>query len=353
MIHETTRSCTIQLIALFSCALVSAMLLPAAAKSQIRSPEIDTDPSSGLKRGTNTIEGQVFDSSGRPLKKPCTVRLNSVNVGEFSTMTDDSGLFTFRRLKEGTYYLKVEAGEDYQAAAETVDFFDNRNRTETVQIQLRPKPPAANNKPAVVNAALASVPKAALDLYQQGAQLAAAGKNREAIEKFKSAVSLYPQFVVALNEMSAAYINLGELEPATNALEAAIKIEPNNPTLRLNYGYVLMLKERFADSERELSRAIQLKDELVAAHLYRGRVLIRLRNYDEAEKELNRTLSLGGASGVMAYRYLGALYSERGETSKAIAALENYLKLTPKAKDSDQVRAIIRQLQEDAANKKN
>ena len=89
------------------------------------------------------------------------------------------------------------------------------------------------------------------------------------------------------------------------------------------------------------------------AHLYRGRVLIRLHNFDEAEKELNRTLSLGGASGVMAYRYLGALYSERGETSKAIAALENYLKLTPKAKDSDQVGAIIRQLQEDAANKKN
>jgi len=328
------------------------MLFPPAAKAQIRNPEIDTDPSSGLKRGTNTIEGQVFDSSGRPLNKRCTIRLSSVSIGEFSTMTDDAGLFTFRRLKEGTYYLKVDAGEDYQPAAETVDFFDNRNRINQVQIQLRLKPAAANNKPAVVNAALASVPKAALDLYQQGAQLAEAGKNREAIENFKRAVSLYPQFVVALNEMSAAYINLGELEPATNALEAAIKIEPNNPTLRLNYGYVLMLKERFADSERELSRAIQLKDELVAAHLYRGRVLIRLRNYDEAEKELNRTLSLGGTSGVMAYRYLGALYSERGETSKAIAALENYLKLTPKAKDSDQVRAIILQLQEEAASKK-
>lgn len=157
---------------------------------------------------------------------------------------------------------------------------------------------------------------------------------------------------MALNEMSAVYINTGELELASDALQAALKTEPNNPTLRLNYGYVLMLKERFADSERELSQAIQLKDELVSAHLYRRRVLIRLRNYDEAEKELNRTLSLGGAAGIVAYRYLGALYSEKGETSKAIAALENYLKLTPNAKDSEQVRAIIRQLQEDAANKK-
>ena len=353
MILITTHTNTVhRMVVLFS-ALVALTFFAPAAKSQIRSSDIDSDPSSGLRRGTNTIEGQVFDSSGRPLNKRCTVRLSSVNVGEFSTMTNDSGLFTFRRLREGKYFLKVEAGEDYQPAVETVDFFDNRNGINHVQIQLRPKPTTANNKPAVVNAALAGVPKAALDAYQQGTQLAEAGKNREAIENFKKAVSLYPQFVVALNEMSAVYIKTGELELASDALQTALKIEPNNPTLRLNYGYVLLLRERFADSERELARAIQLKDELVAAHLYRGRVLIRLRNYDEAEKELNRTLSLGGASGIVAYRYLGALYSEKGETSKAIAALENYLKLTPNAKDSEKVRTIIRQLQEDAANKKN
>ncbi len=204
----------------------------------------------------------------------------------------------------------------------------------------------------VVNAALAGVPKAALDLYQQGAQLAEAGKNREAIESFKSAVSLYPQFVMALNELSALYINVRELDKAEGAIAAAVKIEPNNSALRLNYGYVLLLRQRFVEADRELHRAIELKENSVAAHLYRGRVLIRVRKYDEAEKELNRTLSLGGAQGIVAYRYLGALYSEKGETSKAIAALENYLKLTPNAKDIEQVRAIIRQLQEDAANKK-
>ena len=164
------------------------MFFPPAARSQIRSPEIDNDPSSGLRRGTNTIEGQVYNPSGRPINKRCTVRLSSVSVGEFSTMTNDSGLFTFRRLKEGTYYLTVEAGDEYLPATETVDFYDNRGRTDQVQIQLRSKPTTVNNKAGVVNAALASVPKASLELYHQGAQLAAAGKNREAIEKFKSAV---------------------------------------------------------------------------------------------------------------------------------------------------------------------
>ena len=105
------------------------------------------------------------------------------------------------------------------------------------------------------------------------------------------------------------------------------------------------------DSERELRRAEELKDDSVMAHLYHGRVLIRLRNFDEAEKELRRTLSLGGSSSVMAYRYLGALYSEKRETSKAIEALENYLKHAPNAKDSEQVKGIIRQLREQPTSK--
>src|SRR5712691_9420002 len=91
----------------FSCGLFVLLFIP-AANAQIRSPEIDSDPASGLTRGTNTIEGQVYDSSGRPLNKRYTVRLSSVHVGEFSTLTDDYGLFTFHRLREGTYFLKVE-----------------------------------------------------------------------------------------------------------------------------------------------------------------------------------------------------------------------------------------------------
>src|SRR6266404_8995106 len=350
MIYPSIRTQTARRAGFASGVLFLSLSLIAAANAQIRSPEIDSDPASGMKRGTNTIEGQIFDSSGHTLNKRCTVRLSSVNVGEFSTLTDDNDLFTFRRLREGTYYLKVEAGQDFQEATETVDFFDNRNRISHVQIQLKPRPAAAN-KPGVIDATLAGVPKDALELYQKGIQLVGAGNNREAVEKLKAAVWLYPQFVLALNEMSALYVNLGELEPAAEALRAALKVEPNNPTLRLNYGYVLMLKEQFVDSARELRRAVELKDDSVMAHLYRGRVLIRLHNFDEAEKELNRALSLGGASGIVAYRYLGALYSERGERSKAIASLENYLKLVPNAKDAEQVQTIIKQLQEQS-NKK-
>ncbi len=315
--------------------------------AQIGASGIDEDPASGMRRGTNTIVGQVFYPSGAQLDKRCTVRLSSVAVGEFSTMTDDNGTFTFRRLREGTYFIAVEAGKDYFPASETVDFYDNRGRTDTVQIQLRLKPAAAT-KVGVVNAELAGVPRAALALYNQALASAGANDNQKAVEQFKAAVALYPAFVLALNELSILYMKLGDVEKAAQTLGQATKAAPNNFTLRLNLGYVLIQMKRFAEAEAELHRAIELSDNSSLAHLYRGRVLVSLQKYGEAEKELQRVISLGGVHMPMAYRYLGALFNETGDKPRAIESLEKYLALLPKAKDTDEVREIIKQLRSES-----
>jgi len=49
--------------------------------------------------------------------------------------------------------------------------------------------------------------------------------------------------------------------------------------------------------------------------------------------------------------HLGAVHA-RGNDQKAIAALEKYLKIAPKAEDADQVREMIRQLREGKAPSK-
>ena len=333
----------------WSALVFSALSLPAYA--QLSGAGIDEDRTSGMRSGNNTIVGQVILPVGATESRHLTVRLSSVRVGEFSTMTDDNGVFTFRRLREGSYFISVEAGKDFLPAQETVDLYDNTARTTTVQIQLRFRP-AVNAKPAVVDASLAGIPKPAVEHYQKGIAASAAGDNKKAVEELNAALAIYPHFVLALNELSAIYVNINNLEKAEQTLMAAVGVEPNNATLHLNYGYVLLLRGRFEESDRELHRAIDLKPDLMTAHLYRGRVLIRLGKLDDAESELRRAIALGGAAAAVAYRYLGALYSERGETAKAIEALEKYLKLLPSAKDANQVQAIIKQLRDEAAAKK-
>ena len=335
----------------FFCLPLFLLFMAITASGQIGSTGIDDDPASGMRRGTNTLVGQVLSPSGQQMEKRCTVRLSSVNVGEFSTMTDSNGVFTFRRLREGTYFVTVEAGKDYFPANETVDFYDNRGRTDTIQIQLRAKPNTV--KVGVVNAALAGVPRAAVDLYNQALGSIAANDTKKAIEQFKAAVVLYPSFVLALNELSILYMNLGDLEQAAQTLTQATKAAPENPTLRLNLGYVLMQLKKFAEAETELHRAVDLNNNAPLPRLYRGRVLISLGKYPDAEKELQRVISLGGAHVPMAYRYLGALYKETGDKTRAIESLEKYLAMAPKASDINDVRQIIKDLKDEPQKPEN
>ena len=101
----------------------------------------------------------------------------------------------------------------------------------------------------------------------------------------------------------------------------------------------------------QLRRAVELKDASTLAHLYWSKALIQLGKYPEAEKELRQVIKLGGNDVAMAYRFLGALYNERGENKLAIEALEKYLSLAPKAKDADSVREIIKQLRTQSTSK--
>jgi hypothetical protein len=101
------------------------------------------DPGDLGTGGRHVIQGRLYLPSGRKLDRRLRVRLSGVGGGENTTLTDDNGAFTFRRLTAGTYTLTVEGGRDFETATETVDVFDGTRRTDqqvyTVQIRLEEK----------------------------------------------------------------------------------------------------------------------------------------------------------------------------------------------------------------------
>lgn len=329
----------------FCIALLLLTLLSPIVKAQ--SDVFDPEPGRG---GLNTIRGNVYLPDGRRLEKHVRVRLNGVNSGDLYTTTDANGSFYFRRLAGGTYRITVDAGNEYEAAGETVDLLDSgdprRSRTGqtvTVEIQLQLKSDARKNS-GTVNVALASIPKRARELYEKALKSAQGGDHQKAIEQLKGAIGAYPQFALALNELGVQNMLLGHAEESASAFRSALELAPDAAVFRLNYGILLLQQKEFAGAEAEFARALKLDDASANAHLYRGRALIGLLRYDEAEKELERSLALAGDGARMAYRYLGAIYIERGEQERAVKALETYLRLAPDAQDAPQIREMIRQL---------
>lgn len=333
---------------LFSSCVLILLTLFFAGNSRAQMGGIDPDPGSRGTGGRNTIEGRIYYPSGRNVDKRLKVRLTSVRGGDFFTLSDDTGAFSFRRIGGGTYTVTVEGENEYETVREQVDVIDAVSsrgalfgRIYNLQIRLSYK--AASEKSGVIDAALMVAPKPAAELYQKALESERAGDDEKAIEQLQRAIALYPRFPLALNKLGVIYQRLGKLDEAEKAFSAAIEIKPEVFELRLNYGIVLLRNKHYREADTQFQRAIKIKD-LPLAHLFKGKTLIHLGKYADAENELQMVIKVGGDEVAMAYRFLGALYNERGEPKLAIIALEKYLSLAPKATDAESVREIVKQL---------
>ena len=307
--------------------------------------------------GRHSISGRLVFPSGQRADLRLKVRLESPGQGDLSVLSDVNGSFTFRSLRAGNYAVVVEGGEFFENAREQV-YIEPANptlrrgipnmvtvsRPFTVQVYLREKPQPAQMKPGVLNAALASIPKPAVDLYQKGMESVARNETEKAIEHLRRAVAIYPNFGLALNELGVQYLKRGELDKAEEALVKVIQLSPDASEPKLNYGICLLQQKKFTAAEVQLREAVKKNEHAFTAHLYLGITLISFKNYGEAETELRKSIALGGPKASKAHYYLGGVYWETGRLREAADELEVYLQLEPKAANAERVRATIKSL---------
>lgn len=307
--------------------------------------------------GNHVIAGYVFFPSGRRAEGNIQVKLQSLNYAELSVIADSSGAFTFTSLAPGNYTVVVIAGDEYEIGREAV-FIDTdldlsrmnvpvikTSRRYTVMVTLQLKHNSANHgKGSVVNAALAEVPENARTHYEKALEQARAGAGEQAIDNLKAAISLYPKFPLALNELGVQYLKINQPHKAVAPLRSAVKLSPDAFLPKLNLGIALLETQQFAEAETQLRDALKQNDSASTAHMYLGVVLTKFHNYTDAEKELRRAVDLGGSQLGLAHKYLGGIYWSRGEYRQAADELEIYLRLTPNAQDAERVRGTITEL---------
>jgi Flp pilus assembly protein TadD len=308
--------------------------------------------------GRHSINGRLVFPSGQRADLRLKITLESSGQGDLTVLSDANGSFAFRSLMAGNYTVVVEGGDFFETVREPV-FIEPTNPTSrrttmpamipvsrpiSVQIYLRPKQQAASVKPGVLNAALATVPKPAIELYEKGLDAASRNETEKAIDFFKRAVSLHPDFGLALNELGVQYLKRGEIDKAEEVLLKVTRLLPDAPESSLNYGICLLQKKKFAEAEAQLREAVKKNDHAFTAHLYLGITLIPSKRYREAETELRKAITLGGPKASQAHYYLGGVYWETGNFQQAADELERFLQLEPKAANADKIRNTIKTL---------
>ena len=329
------------------CSAIAILILSFNAMAQSDVPG-QTSPGNG---GQNTIQGDIITPGGKRMDRPVTVRLNTMR-GELSTQSNGNGTFLFRQLTGGRYVITVDAGEAYAPASETLDIPHSGGTGRiggmySVQVYLRPKAGAAAVSKGVISAN--DPPKAAVDLYNKALESVKAGERDKAIEQLKAALAIHPNFAAALNGLGVQYMKLGKYQAAYESFNAALTITPESFIVHLNCGITLFQLNKFAEAEKELAVALLKNGASGTAHLYRARALIALNRLDDAATNLKRAVEIGGEDVQIAHRYLAGVYMEKNQNAEAVKELELYLKSSAAAKETDQIKNLIKELNKKAS----
>ena len=329
----------------FAVLIVSLVSTEAAAFQDRPLPPPPTtipDPSA-----VSSIEGRVVLPSGGILSGAVKIRLSTLNDPGNELYTDSDGRFSFKNLRAGNYTLEVAGDSDrYEVSTEQVRLM--RGMRASVTIMLREKIAERTKSGAVVSVAEldSHAPVNAKKEFQRATEHANEGRPQEAIEAYNRASAIYPDYVMARNDLGVQYLNLKQLGEAKEQFEEAIRLDPKAFNPNLNLGIVLVQEKRFAEAIDRLTYAQSIDSSSAAAHLYLGIGYAETDELQGAERELATALSIGGTEYGVAHFYLGEVFLKKGMRAEAIRELKEYLKMAPDGDHAAHARKLLKQVGE-------
>jgi tetratricopeptide (TPR) repeat protein len=182
--------------------------------------------------------------------------------GDQISTSDDNGNFMFRGVPPGDYVVVIDKEPEFEPLLQNVSVIQPRgmppqNFYLSIRLNVKGRP---ETKTGVLNAEFANVPPRARASYDKAIELAQAGNNKAAIDQLKLAISEYPEFMLAFNELGVQYLRLGELEKADEALAKALKLAPDSATPLLTHGILLAVMGKYNLAVTELQTALKQKD---------------------------------------------------------------------------------------------
>jgi len=161
-------------------------------------------------------------------------------------------------------------------------------------------------------------PKSPTALVQLG-QLELAAKNyARAIDYLGRAVEVRPDAAVELNYSEALRMT-GNLGGARDALQASLKLNPNQFAARLLLGKVYLGLKGLSAAEDQLEAALLLQPASIEAQLSLAEILIAQRKFGEAVPQL-LAVTHSQPANAEAYNCLARAYSGLGQKEKALTA---------------------------------
>jgi tetratricopeptide (TPR) repeat protein len=285
------------------------------------------------------IHGQVRYAGGGEPASQIRVRLERFDGGVISEQqTDRSGKFTFGGLRQLIYNVSIHI-PGFDDVLEQVELVTKRS--DYIILTLRPD---KTSRSAPLGRAVvldAKVPLAARKEFDKG-QTAILDKEEpeEGIPHLEKAISLYPNFLEAYLLLGTVYMDAQQLDKAESMLRKATAINPKRPEPLIALGEVYRQQKKYTEAEKELLEGLKIHERSWQGHYSLGRLYYAKDDLPKSGRHVAKTIQL--KPDLAEAHLLGANILLRARKAEdALMEFEEYLRLEPNGKFSQQARETI------------
>lgn len=307
--------------------------------------QTEADPSA-----FGSIRGRILLPNGDFVTSNVKVTLQTLRGTVAVIYTENQGQFEFEELRPGNYQIEVDPTDrqQFELSTESVQVFKGMPSVVSLTLKEKKASERITTTAAKTVSALeleTQIPSSARKEFEKASKASSEGKTDKAIFHLRRAIVLYPNFVMAHNDLGVQLLGQGRLDEAAEELRTAVKLDAKSFNPALNLGIVLVQLHKFSEAVEILEKSLSIEPGSSPARLYSGIALMAVGKVESAEKDLKTAYEFGGAQFALANFYLGQLYWNKGAKSLARKSFQLYLADVPNAANADQVRTMLELLQ--------
>jgi len=290
----------------------------------------------------------VYDLAAQ-LEPPAVASVSIFRVASpftASTLSDDAGRFTFRKLEPGAYTVSVfipAQGEARQTIEIGPGTADTRQRV-SLTIRLKDSDfvyaDPMRRRHSVTRKQLA-IPDKAVREYEDAQKDLARRDAEAATRHLEHAVELAPQFALAWNNLGTIAYQTQKYPRAEECFREALRQDPAAYEPLVNLGGVLINLSKLDEAYDFNLHAVLTRPRDALANAQLGMTYFGMRTLDLAEKYFRRAAELDPAHFSHPQLFLAEIHLRRGDTRAAAADLVDFLRHHPDWPQAAKMRAQI------------
>jgi protein O-mannosyl-transferase len=178
------------------------------------------------------------------------------------------------------------------------------------------------------NDTLAKDPNCWMAHNNLGRAMAGRGQTNEAIDHYRKALEIKPDFVEAHNNLGTALAESGQVGEAIVHYRSALHFKPDDAEVHFNLGNALAGLGQFDEAIVHFRTALEIKPNIALGRNNLGLALAGLRRFDEAIVQYGMALEIDPNLAVAHYNFGNAL-AGRGQIDEAAAHYRKALATNP------------------------